>query len=237
MSEKLLIVGGTGFIGNALAHAAVASGLFVTILSLNKPLVEIDGVKYIQANVSDVCQLKSHLKCSSFEFVVNLSGYVDHRDFLLGGREIIDVHFNGVGNILEAIDWSVLKRFVQIGSSDEYGNIKAPQTEGVRELPISPYSLAKLSSTHLLEMLYRVHKLPVVIFRLFLVYGPAQKENRFLPQIINGCLRREKILATSGMQIRDFCYIDDVIRGIDSTAPTASRIAYSFLSAGAKFDV
>ena len=131
-----------------------------------------------------------------------------------GGRNIIDTHFIGVQNLIQVIDWYELKRFVQIGSSDEYGNLPAPQSEEMREGPISSYSLGKLASTQLLQMLYRTVKLPAVTLRLFLVYGPGQDEKRFLPQIIKGCLSDNNFPTSAGLQLRDFCYIDDVIDGI-----------------------
>ena len=71
-------------------------------------------------------------------------------------------------------------RFVQIGSSDEYGNIKAPQHEESREHPISPYSIGKLASTQFLQMLHRTEGFPAVILRPFLIYGPGQDNKRFI---------------------------------------------------------
>ena len=46
-------------------------------------------------------------------------------------------------------------------------------------MPISPYSIAKTSATHFLQMLNRTEKFPVLILRLFLVYGPGQDSGRF----------------------------------------------------------
>ena len=63
-------------------------------------------------------------------------------------------------------------------------------------------------------MLYRTENFPSTIIRLFLTYGPGQKENRFLPQVIKGCINDKSFPTTDGNQIRDFCYIDDVIRAI-----------------------
>ena len=112
------------------------------------------------------------------------------------------------------VNLTSLKRFVQIGSSDEYGNLSAPQTEDMRESPISSYSLGKLASTNLLQMLHITEGIPVVILRLFLVYGPEQDFDRFIPQIIKGCLSSSHFPASTGKQLRDFCYVDDVTNGI-----------------------
>ena len=53
-----------------------------------------------------------------------------------------------------------------------------------------------------------------MIFRLYLVYGPGQDINRFLPIIINGCLNNETFATSHGKQKRDFIFIDDVINAI-----------------------
>ena len=216
MKENLLITGGTGFIGKRLSILAIKEGFDVTVLSLNKPsrADKIIGVKYLQADIANFSSLKKTLKSYSFTFVVNLAGYINHSYFLNEGSQIFNVHFNGVINLLRILKWKSLKRFVQIGSSDEYGNNKAPQVESMQEFPISPYSLGKHCVTNLLQMLNRNENFPSVILRLFLVYGPEQNDNRFFPQIIKGCLLNSKFPTSEGKQIRDFCYIDDITRGI-----------------------
>ena len=214
---NLLIVGGGGFIGSNLALNAYKSDYRVFIISLNVPKVKIKSITYIQADITNFKQLKDRLSDYSFDYVVNLSGYIDHSGFLEGGKEMIDVHFEGVRNIIKLIDWSRIKRFVQIGSSDEYGNLPAPQNEEMREEPISSYSLGKVASTKMLQMLSRTENFPAVILRLFLVFGPGQSDNRFLPQIIQGCLSGDNFPTSKGEQLRDFCYVDDVSNGILKT--------------------
>jgi nucleoside-diphosphate-sugar epimerase len=60
-------------------------------------------------------------------------------------------------------------------------------------------------------MLYRTERFPAVVLRPFLVYGPGQDSNRFIPQIIQGCINDEKFPTSAGEQLRDFCYIDDIV--------------------------
>ena len=219
MSEKLLILGGTGFIGKNLAVSAVKHGYRTVVLSLNCPDSEqiIEDVEYLQADITNFTQLQEQLGTANFEYVVNLSGYIDHCCFLKGGHHIINAHFGGVQNILRLLDWDALKRFVQIGSSDEYGDLHSPQSEEMRESPISPYSFAKLASTNLLQMLYRTESFPAVTLRLFLVYGPGQNDKRFLPQVVKGCLSDSSFPTSAGEQVRDFCYVDDITDGILNT--------------------
>jgi nucleoside-diphosphate-sugar epimerase len=216
VTERLLVIGGTGFIGKNLVIKSIELGYSVTVLSLNNPTGEskLNEVCYIQCDIRSLYDLQQKLTENSFDYVINLGGYVNHSSFLDGGINVIEAHFLGVLNVLQIIDWKILKRFVQIGSSDEYGDSVAPQIEKFPGSAISPYSFGKLAVTNLLEMLYRTEKFPMVVIRLFLIYGPGQNSERFFPQIINGCLSGNDFPVSMGEQLRDFCYIDDITRGI-----------------------
>ena len=187
----------------------------MTSVSLNPPPKErfVDDVCYLNFDMTDSSLVKKYLD-KDFDYVVNLGGYINHKLFKDGGRNLIDKHFITIQNLVEVLPRNKLKRFVQIGSSDEYGNVPAPQFEELREQPISPYSLAKTASTHFLQMLYRTENFPAVTLRLFLTYGPGQDSGRFLPQIIRGCLDDAVFPTSAGEQLRDFCYVDDIVRGI-----------------------
>lgn len=219
-TDKILIIGGTGFIGLHLIKRCMKATHFVTCLSLtggdNKNLVK--GIEYLKADVTDKTQLQTVLHNKDFDYVFNLGGYIDHTHYFKGGRKVIENHFTGLLNILDCIDIKNLKGFVQIGSSDEYGNALSPQRETMRENSISPYSQAKVASTHLIQMLHRTEGFPGVVIRFFLVYGPGQDNKRFLPQIIKGCLNNSEFKTSEGKQLRDLCYIDDVIEAIIKAA-------------------
>lgn len=212
--KHLLVVGGTGFIGNHLCRVACTRGFKVTSLSLHATKNPLQDVKYLVGDLTNLEGLKKLFANESFEYVVNCGGYIDHQSFFNGGRKLIDVHFEGVQNLIESLPKKNIKRFVNLGSSDEYGALSAPQREDMRESPISPYSLAKLASTQLLQMLWNTERYPAVTLRLFLTYGPEQNDQRFLPQIIAGCLNNKTFPVSEGKQVRDFCYIDDTVNGI-----------------------
>ena len=211
----LLVLGGTGFLGHHLLKTAKNKYWQTTSVSVNSPTEErfVDGVHYLHFNMTDYNLVKKYL-VEDFNYIVNLGGYINHQLFQDGGRSLIETHFTTLQNLLETIPRRKLKRFVQIGSSDEYGNAPAPQHENLREQPISPYSLAKVAGTHFLQMLHRTEKFPALILRLYLTYGPGQDASRFLPQIIRGCLDNTEFPTSAGEQYRDFCYVEDTIRAI-----------------------
>jgi nucleoside-diphosphate-sugar epimerase len=210
----LLVVGGNGFIGRHVAQHAVTLGWEVTCLGLNAVKQKLDGVTYVTADVTDSVALKKALRDGAFDYVVGSGGYIDHTPYSKGGKKVFDAHFLGTRNLVELLDRACLKCFINFGSSDEYGNAPAPQAETLREAPISPYALGKTAAAHFLQMLYRTEKFPAVTLRLFLTYGPGQDNRRFLPQIIRGCLNNTSFPTSAGEQLRDFCYIDDMVEAV-----------------------
>jgi len=212
---RLLVVGGTGFIGRHVVDHAVHLGWQVTSLSLRSAAsLSPQGVRVIAADITDREGLQLALPDAAFEYVVNCSGYIDHTLFVSGGRRVFESHATGVLNLVQILDRRELQAFVNIGSSDEYGGNPAPQVETQREMSIGPYSASKTAITHFLQMLFRTENFPAATLRAFLVYGPGQDKRRFLPQVITGCLEGRRFPASRGEQLRDFCYIRDIVRGI-----------------------
>ncbi len=214
-ANSLLVVGGNGFIGRHVVMQAVALGWRVTSLNLSGARGDVlPGVIYATANITDPDSLRTALSAASYEYVVNCGGYIDHTLYFQGGRKVLEAHFSGLMNIVDRLDRSALKSFVNIGSSDEYGGMPAPQVEILREVPISPYSLGKVAATHLLQMLHRTEDFPATTLRLFLTYGPGQDGRRFLPQIISGCLQDKPFPVSAGEQLRDFCHVRDTVAAV-----------------------
>lgn len=171
------------------------------------------GVHYFPLDITQPGALASLGKLR-FDYVVNLGGYIDHTLLQSGGGKVIHAHYDALVALIESIDRDSLRRFVQFGSSDEYGDASAPQSESLRESPISPYSAAKVAATHLVQMLHKSEGFPGVVLRPFLTYGPGQDQRRFLPQLIQGCLDGRAFPVSAGVQLRDFCYIDDAVEAV-----------------------
>jgi nucleoside-diphosphate-sugar epimerase len=214
-SARMLVVGGSGFIGHHVVRRAISQGWSVTSVGRCPPITsrEVPGATIATLDLASPDPF-AELQSNCFEYVVNLGGYIDHSSFSAGGRKVIRTHFDGLLSLVEHLDRPSLQRFVQIGSSDEYGDQPALQHENLRERPISPYSLAKASATHFLQMLHRTEMFPAVTLRLFLTYGPGQRHDRLLPQVILGCLEGRRFPVSPGEQLRDFCFVEDTVDAI-----------------------
>ena len=214
-NSSILVVGGTGFIGINLVKKLLKVGAKVTCLSLNKKQKKLNhkNLQYIFCDYSNFNILKKKIN-KPFNYVVNLGGYINHSKFFVKGRNVIDTHFTSTMNLLLLLPKKKLKKYLHIGTCDEYGENISPIKEDTREDPITSYAFAKLASINLLIMLYKTENFPITVLRLFLVYGPNQKKDRLIPQVINGCLKKKNFPVSKGNQLRDFCYVEDVINAI-----------------------
>jgi len=216
--KNLLVIGGTGFIGYHIINEAKKKGFSISSISLNRPkkIRFHKGVKYIKADISNFTILKKKLN-NKFDYVINAGGYGIHPDFGKKGDKLINSHFFGLINILQILKLRKIKKFVQLGSSAEYGKTNSPIKENNICTPKTPYSIAKFLCTNILLNLYKEEKFPVTILRLFQVYGPKQDDNRIIPYVIKKCKKNKKFLTTKGKQTCDFCHVDDVVSAIFRT--------------------
>ena len=210
---KILITGGTGFIGYHLAKKCLSLNWSVTSLSTKKPSQnrKLEKVKYKICDISNKKKLNNILNLD-YDYVVNLAGYVDHSHKL----NTMKSHYDGCRNLSLFFLKSKIKKFIQIGSSIEYGKIRSPQLENIKnkQKTFSVYGNAKLLSTKFLLDLKKRFDFPVVIIRLYLVYGPNQDINRVIPITISNAMRDKEFDCSDGTQLRDFLYIDDAINAI-----------------------
>jgi len=209
--DNILIVGGTGFIGYHLAKKCLKKGWQVVSISTKKAINsrKLSKVEYILCDITKKKLLKKKIQ-KSFTYVVNLGGYVDHSNKIKTYKS----HYVGCKNLTEIFLKNPPQAFVQMGSSVEYGNVKSPQKENDKCNPKSIYGRAKLSSTIYLINLFKKKNFPSTILRLYLAYGAKQDLNRFLPIIIDGCVKNKKFPCSSGNQFRDFVHVSDAVNAI-----------------------
>ena len=213
--RKILITGGTGFIGYHLAKKCLKLNWKVDSISTKLPPIrrKLKKVKYIILDISKKNLFRKLPK--DYDYVVNLAGYVDHSK----SNQITKTHYNGCKNLANYFLNTEIKKFVQIGSSIEYGKEKSPQKENNKKFQktSSVYGSAKLLSTKYLLNLKKRYNFPSVILRLYLIYGPNQDANRIIPITILNSIQNNRFDCSKGKQLRDFLYIDDLINAIIKT--------------------
>jgi nucleoside-diphosphate-sugar epimerase len=211
VKNNILIIGGSGFIGYHLAKRCLIKGWKVYSISSKPPSKKkyLRKVKYIIADISKIKILKKKIK-RNFTYIVNLGGYVDHNNKI----KTYQTHYIGLKNIINIFKKNMPVKFVQIGTSSEYGIKKSPHKENLNCSPKSVYGKSKLLSTKYLLKMCKQKNFPGVILRLYQAYGPNQDLNRFISIVINGCIKNQKFNCSEGKQFRDFIHVNDVVNSI-----------------------
>ena len=207
MNKKILVVGGTGFIGFNLLKKLISQKYDLSSISTKLPSKQkkIKGVKYIRLDIS---KKKDFIKLHKIKFdtVINLGGYIDHSKV----KKTFKSHFEGVKNLVNYFNDKDLQTFIQVGSSLEYGNVASPQKENAKCKPRGNYGLAKYKASNYLTTSKNLN-FSFLILRLYQIYGPHQDTSRLIPYAITSCTKNLLFDCSSGKQLRDFLFIDDLI--------------------------
>lgn len=226
---KVLLAGGSGFIGSHLADQFIARGDEVTAIDnfvtgrkqnvvhlLDNPLFTL-----IDADVTN--SLESHARLRSrFDAVLDFASPASPDDFKTMPLEILAVGSTGTRNLLDIARRDSAKFFLA-STSEVYGDpLVHPQPESYwgNVSPIGPrscYDEAKRFSEALTMAYHRVHGIDVRVVRIFNTYGERMRPNdgRVVNTFVCQALRDEPItLHGDGSQTRSFCHVSDEVNGI-----------------------
>ena len=95
-------------------------------------------------------------------------------------------------NIIQILNLKRIKKFVQLGSSAEYGNLNSPLKETAINVDQTPHM--QLLSIYVLNILLNLNEKEISShdIKIFQVYGPKQDDNRIIPFLIKNCLKNKK---------------------------------------------
>lgn len=210
--DKILILGGLGFIGKnfiKLAHDKYE------IVVVNRSADDVffksfPNVKFYQYDFSNDKGIDIIFKNESPDFVINLISIVTADRDLNLFSSLIESNLNILLETFQALkDSKKLKLFLNFGSSEEYGNINSPFEEHNRERPNSPYALVKQLVTNTSIMLHDNYSFPIVVIRPSNLFGIYQPINKFIPYIVDTLVQGKVVKTSPGLQKRDFIFIDD----------------------------
>jgi UDP-glucose 4-epimerase len=217
MLDKILITGGTGFIGTILCRELVKLDYSPTVVSRNSRSQvviskQLKNVTYVELNLLDYQKVTRFILTFKPTVIINLAGVSKKTEHNVNVIE--ELNFTAAVNLFEAAQQVKVRRFIQIGTADEYGSQPTPQNESYDLKPDSEYSHSKAKATiYGLSMLDNA-SFPIVILRPFTVYGAFQPMEMFLSQLIFCALRNQEFCMTDGFQKRDYVFVDDVVAAI-----------------------
>ena len=173
--KKILITGASGFIGTNLINKLLRQGFNIAVLNRSSNL-KLDTVKQ---SVLDFQPNK----------VFHLAGYKERSSKVEDLSISLTVNLLGTLNLYQALlKITSVESIVTLGTTDEYGGNEPPFKEILKELPASAYGFSKFCATKLSEFFSRNFKLPIVVLRPTIAYGPHQGLEMFIPSLINSLI-------------------------------------------------
>jgi nucleoside-diphosphate-sugar epimerase len=210
--EKILVTGASGFLGSNLCRRLMHNGAQVHAVSRTPRNSESGCVCSWQGDMADIGTVRRLLYEIKPDVVFHLAGLSTaspDRELVLPTLHSLLV---STVNILTVSAEIGCRRVVLAGSLTE------PQP-GLSEItPGSPYAAAKWACGAYARMFYELYRVPVVIVRPFMTYGPGQNERKLIPHVILSFLRGEAPKISSGQQQFDWIFVDDVIDGFLAAA-------------------
>lgn len=226
--KRILVTGGTGFIGGHLVKRLEDFGNEICVIVKRQPQnnnLDASNTFYKPVEISDYSSIDSVIKRFRPNVIFHLAAIVTaSREFSLIDK-MIEVNLTGTTNILRSIsELQELEVMINFGSSEEYGNQSIELKETVREEPSSPYAIFKLVTTKLCNIFSLIYNLPIITIRPANIFGPGQGLDKFIPYVITKCLNNEQINMTLGEQKRNFLYVEDFVNAILLIASKERRL-------------
>ena len=222
---RVLITGGAGFIGSAVAQAALETG-FDVHLTWRQRAPTVDAPAH-RVDLSDREAAIGLVQSVNPQVIVHAAAGM-HRPLksdqrTQGWRDSV---FTTV-NLLEACR-SRGPLLVHLASSHEFAPGELPHPETGPLDPISPRGAMKLAALVAVRQWARETGNPTVVVRPFSVYGPGQPRDKLLPTLLR-CVRDGLPFATPASTTRrDFVYVQDVAQGVLAAATLPQAIGGEF---------
>ncbi len=221
--ERILVAGGSGFLGSHLCRRLLKNKKFIYCIDNNitgtkkniRDLIKSKNFKFIHHDINNPIKLK-------VDQIYNLACPASPPKYQLDPVNTIKTNFIGTLNLLELAKKNNAK-LLQASTSEIYGNpLKHPQNENywgnVNPIGIrSCYDEGKRASETLCFDFYRQYKQCIKVVRIFNTYGPnlKQGDGRVISNFIIQALKNKNItIYGKGTQTRSFCYVTDLIDGL-----------------------
>ena len=214
--SKVLVTGGTGFLGHHVVKALLDRKAAVTLLiqphEKTWRLDDIESnVNIVKATLANREETKMAVREIRPEVIVHFAGMMERRRDLSILDDLNNHHIVSTINIILSSDPEVTKLVINTGTSEEYGEQADPFVETLPINPVSPYSASKGAATIMATYLSKAIGVPVVTMRPFITYGPGQIHDTLIPFLIKGVLEKKTVELTEGLQYRDFIFVDDLV--------------------------
>ena len=223
---KVLVTGGSGFLGSHVALEFLAAGRDVVIFDLARPASpELASAPVVQGDLLDLASVEG--ACQGIDVICHLAGVGDV--YRAASEPYTAAAFNVVGttHIAEAARRQGVRKVVYASTWEVYGE---PEYQPIDERhpcrPDHPYNITKYGGELMALSYDQLHDVPTVALRLGTAYGPRMRPNSVFSLFINRARSGEPlVIQGSGEQTRQFTHARDIARGFRLAAESQARSA------------
>jgi len=230
--KKILITGGTGFIGNHLTKRLLSLGAEVALFILDDESKIPDTVSVVyRGNIQDAPDIARAISRFQPNYIFHLAAQPLVDTALVNVYDTLDSNIRGAINLLQSCASSAkdLNGIIFISTDKVYGKFTGAVDETAPLLGIgNPYDASKVCADVLAQMYAKVFNLPIIIVRSGNIYGAGDNHwDRLIPGTIMSCLAgKNPIIRSDGKFTRDYIYVDDAI---DAYLLLAEKLQDNFL--------
>lgn len=225
---KLLVAGGAGFIGSNFIRYWLGQHPADHIVNLDKltyagNLANLRDVeddtryRFVQGDIAETADVSTAIG-EGVDFIVNFAAETHVDRSIHGADNFIRTDVLGTYRLLEAARATGVRRYLQVSTDEVYGSIaegSSRETDLLR--PSNPYSASKAGGDHVVHSFFVTYGLDTVITRGSNNFGPYQYPEKVIPLFVTNLLEGKKVpLYGDGMNVRDWIYVLDHIRGIET---------------------
>jgi UDP-glucose 4-epimerase len=211
--QKILVTGASGFIGSHLCQRLCQGDVEVHAISRVNPPNAESVVHWWQGDLAELETVENLLADIKPEVIFHLASYV------VGAREINVVMPTFRNNLVSTVNLLTVAGQIGCRRIVITGSLEEPEPNNHEAVPSSPYAAAKWTGSAYARMFHALYHLPVVNLRVFMVYGPGQRDLRkLIPYVILSLLRGEAPRLSSGTREVDWVYVEDVVEGFLAAA-------------------
>ena len=222
---KLFVTGGAGFIGsNYVRHVLGTSDDEVTVydaLTYAGNLANLRDVeddpryRFVKGDITDRAAVEEAM--AGHDAVVHFAAESHVDRSIVSPDEFVHTNCDGTNVIMDVARRVEVSRVLHISTDEVYGSIEQGSFhEGDVLTPRSPYSASKAGSDLIALSYFTTYGLPVLISRSSNNFGPYQYPEKVIPLFVTNLLDGLKVpLYGDGMNVRDWCYVEDNCAGVD----------------------
>lgn len=210
---KILVTGGTGFIGGHLLPALADDDAYNLERYMTTRYAQgfRRHVKTVFADLRDAHAVRGVIREVKPDVVIHLASISPVAYSYEHPQEVIEASLIATVNLAEAClrDVPHFKQFLFASTSETYGNGPVPKTEDTPQHPNSPYAVGKLAAEHYLLYMRDAYGFPVTVLRPFNTYGRKRDTHFVVEKIVVQMLTADQVLLGDASPVRDLLYVDD----------------------------